>query len=56
MKFRAYFTHEEYGYKEFEAKDMEEANKFMEKFQSEAKFPDDFDSVKNEGWIMADLQ
>jgi len=56
MKFIAYFTHEEYGYKEFEAKDQEEADQKMGKLQSEGNFPDDFDRVKNEGWVMADLE
>jgi len=55
MKFIAYFTHEEYGYYEFEAKDMNEADELMEKFQCEANFPDDFDRVKNGGWAMVDL-
>ncbi len=55
MKFIAYFTHEEYGYKEFEAKDMEEADELMEKFNYEGNFPDDLDRVKNEGWVMVDL-
>jgi len=55
MKFIAYFTHEEYGYYEFEAKDMEEADELMVKFQNEGNFPDDFDRVKDEGWEMVDL-
>ena len=54
-RYIVYFTHEEYGYKEFEAKDMEEANELMVKFQNEGNFPDDFDRVKDEGWEMVDL-
>ena len=55
MKLIAYFTHEEYGYYEFEAKDKDEADELMEKFQCEANFPDDLDSVKNDGWVIVDL-
>ena len=55
MKFIAYFTHEEYGYYEFEAKDMEEADKKMEEFNNNANFPDDLTHTKENGWEMVDL-
>ena len=55
MKFIAYFTHEEYGYYEFEAKDIEEADKKMEEFNNNANFPDDLTHRKDTGWEMVDL-
>ena len=55
MKFIAYFTHEESGYYEFEAKDENEADKILEKFNYEANFPDDLTSVKDNGWEQVDL-
>ena len=55
MKFIAYFTHEEYGYYEFEAKNKIEANLILKKFSYEANFPDDLTSVKNNGWEQVDL-
>ena len=55
MKFIAYFTHEEYGYYEFEAKDKNEAEEILEKFNYEANFPDDLTSVKDNGWEQVDL-
>ena len=55
MKFIAYFTHEEYGYYEFEAKDMIEADHKMEDFNDEANFPEDLTSVKDNGWEQSGL-
>ena len=55
MKFIAYFTHEEYGYYEFEAKNKKEAYKILDKFNCEANFPDDLTSVKDNGWEQVDL-
>jgi pentatricopeptide repeat protein len=50
-KYIVYFSHEEFGYKEFEAKDIEEADEIVERMESEGHFPDDFDRVKDEGWV-----
>jgi len=54
-KYTVYFSHEEFGYKEFEAKDKEEANKVVKEMEQNGNFPDDFDRVKNEGWEFVDL-
>ena len=55
MKFIAYFTHEEYGYYEFEAKNLDEAEEILEKFNYEANFPDDLTYTKDNGWEQVDL-
>ena len=55
MKFIAYFTHEEYGYYEFEAESKEKAEENLEKFNNEANFPDDLTHIKDNGWEQVDL-
>ena len=54
-KYIVYFSHEEFGYKEFEAENDDKADKIIEDMQMNGNFPDDFDRVKDEGWEFVDL-
>jgi len=48
-KYIVYFSREQYGYKEFEAKNNEHTEEIIEDMELNGKFPDIFDSVKDEG-------
>jgi len=54
-KYTVYFSREMYGYKEFEAENDEKAEDIVEDMEINGNFPDDFDRVKDEGWIFVDL-
>ena len=53
-KYTVYFTKEIYGYKTFKAKDDEKAEEIIEDMEINGNFPDDFDSVKSEGFLFVD--
>ena len=51
-KYVVYFTKEQYGYKTFEAKNDKQAEEIIEDMELNGKFPDDLDSIKDEGWVL----
>ena len=53
-KYTVYFSREQYGYKTFTAEDDEQADDIVEDMERNGNFPDDFDSVKDEGWVYVD--
>ncbi|MBU0962273.1 MAG: hypothetical protein KKD48_00010 [Nanoarchaeota archaeon] len=53
-KYTVYFSRDMYGYKTFKAENDEKAEEIVEDLEINGNFPDDFDHVKDEGWIFVD--
>jgi len=53
-KYTVYFSREMFGYKTFKAINDEKAEEIIENMEMSGHFPDDLDSVKDEGWIFVD--
>jgi len=53
-KYTVYYSREMFGYKEFEAEDDDKADDIIEDMEMNGHFPDDFDHVKDEGWVCVD--
>ena len=53
-EYTVYFSREMHGYKTFKADSDEKAEEVIADMENNGKFPDDFDSVKDQGWIFVD--